>query len=138
MLPTHAGLVWTDVGYDLNSTYADYMLGEGSVGDLLAIGTGQVRFRAYDASGNQILTTIEVNNLGNGSNGGADKEEDRFFGAYNEGGISRIEIEMLNSLDWEIDHLQYGAPVATPEPSTLILCGAGLVGLAAFRRFGKR
>jgi len=115
-LPTHAGIVWTDVG--------EVFLGEHG------FGTGPVTFEAFDALGTSLGTAGAV--LGDGAITGA-TAEDRFFGAINAGGISRIVISMSNSPDWEVDHLQ----VATiPEPSAWLMMGAGLAlaGFAAARR----
>lgn len=68
--------------------------------------------------------------LGDGMDTGQ-KAEDRFFGAtIHEGGISAIRIA-TNNRDWEVDHLQYGAasPAPVPEPSTILLVGAGAASL---------
>ncbi len=89
-LPTHAGIVWTDVGSVNPGTF----------------GFGNVRFTARDANGVSLGTNFG-NNLGNGS-GIPSSAEDRFFGIVNPGGISSISISMPNSGDWEVDHLQYG------------------------------
>jgi len=89
-LPTHAGIVWTDVG---NVTSGSF-------------GFGNVRFTARDANG-IVITSYEAVSLGNGSPV-ASQPEDRFFGIVNAGGISSISITMPASGDWEVDHLQYG------------------------------
>jgi hypothetical protein len=89
-LPTHAGIVWTDVG----------LVSSGS------FGFGDVSFTARDANGVSLGTNIGVH-LGNGSTAPF-AGEDRFFGIVNAGGISSISITMPNSADWEVDHLQYG------------------------------
>lgn len=122
-LPTHAGIVWTDVGISQPS-----------------IGLSNVSFEAFD-SANQSLGVIGPSALGDGSVLGG-TGEDRFFGVIFAGGISRIELvnsrtlggELSDSgiVDWEADHLQYGGTVsvigAVPEPATTgILAGAGLL-----------
>ncbi|MCC6820722.1 MAG: hypothetical protein IT579_08345 [Verrucomicrobia subdivision 3 bacterium] len=89
-LPTHAGIVWTDVG---NVTSGSF-------------GVGTVRFTARDANGVSLGTNAS-GNLGNGS-AVPSQAEDRFFGVVNAGGISSISISMPASKDWEVDHLQYG------------------------------
>lgn len=105
-LPTHAGVVWTDVGATTG-----------------ALGFGGVTFEAFDALGAS-LGVIGPVTLGDGTALSA-TAEDRFFGAVNAGGISAIEIRMDNSTDWEIDHVQYGLP--TPATVTLLaLAGATL------------
>lgn len=89
-LPTHAGVVWTDVGSVTSG----------------AFGFGNVRFTARDANG--VVIGVNVGgNLGNGSSV-ASQVEDRFFGIVHAGGISSISIAMTNSGDWEVDHLQFG------------------------------
>lgn len=114
-LPTHAGLVFTDVG----NVFAG------------SIGVGTVTFAAFDAAGVQIGTTAAV--LGNGS-ALSSTAEDRFFGVTHAAGVKRITMSMDNSVDWEVDHLQYA--VAVPEPSTYAMLALGAVAIGA--RVAKR
>lgn len=108
-LPTHAGLVWTDVG--------GVFSGNG--------GFGSARFEAFDAA-NISLGTIGPSLLGDGvATGGT--AEDRFFGISSAGGISRIVISMDNSNDWEVDHVQYGF-IPTPGSASMIAIAALLMG----------
>lgn len=106
-LPTHVGIVWTDVGFSTNPLY----------------GFGLVTFEAFDASASSLGI------IGPTAVGGLAPEktaEDRFFGVTNPSGISKIIISM-NSHDWEMDHLQYGRDVVpVPEPSTWLLFTSGL------------
>jgi hypothetical protein len=115
-LPTHAGIVWTDVGYLLTDTPPSYT------------GNGGVVFEAFDQFGGSLgqATATLGDNVAAPMSG-----EDRFFGAIHAGGISRIEISMPSSNDWEVDHLQFGS---VPEPATGVLVGLGLTGLIGYAR----
>lgn len=123
-LPTHAGVVWTDVGC---------LTSEGGTCPPVGLGAADVYFEAFDA-GNVSLGVIGPSFLGDGAADGG-TAEDRFFGVVNAGGISKIAIWMPDSSDWEVDHLQYGvesfAPVAEP-------AGIALAGLAAALRVERR
>jgi hypothetical protein len=104
-LPTHAGLVWTD-------------------------GANDIFFEAFDENGLSLGTVAGTH--ANGSFSG-ETAEDRFYGAANAGGISRILVRSGNA-GIEIDHLQYGrlgAQSTVPEPATVTLLAAGLLGVAA-------
>jgi len=108
-LPTHVGLVWTDVG------------------SAQTPGIDGVTFEAFDAGGLS-LGTIGPVTLGDGlANGGT--AEDRFFGVEFLGGVSRMRISMASSTDWEIDHVQYGL---VPSPGAFGLLALGAV--ATLRR----
>lgn len=107
--PTHAGIVWTDVGNTSDG-----------------LGFGGVTFEAFDALGAS-LGTVGPFIVGDGTAFSA-TAEDRFFGATNAGGISAIEVRMDNSVDWEIDHVQYGLP--TPGAAVVL----GLAGACGVRR----
>jgi hypothetical protein len=117
-LPTHAGIVWTDVG----STSAG------------TDGTSAVLFEAFGAGG-ESLGQLGPELLGDGNvNGGT--AEDRFFGAVHAAGISAIAISTPASLDWEVDHLQYGAINPVPEPEHWLLMALG-IGTVAWRLRSK-
>ncbi len=118
LLPTHAGIVWTDVGSSTPTS-----------------GFDDVTFSALDASGVS-LGSIGPFLLGDGLVTG-ETAEDRFFGVVNLAGISSFTITMSNSVDWEVDHVQFGT-TAIPEPSglALISLGAGVVLLR--RRLNRR
>lgn len=117
-LPTHAGIVWTDVGNVTSGT----------------TGTGGVTFSAFDAS-DTLIGTIGPAMLGDGvATGGT--AEDRFFGVIHAAGIKRITMTMNNSTDWEVDHLQYSI-AAVPEPASFVLAAVGGL-LLALRRLGVR
>lgn len=111
--PTHAGIVWTDVGFVSSGTY----------------GKGDVTFSAKDAFGNS-LGSITALNLGDGFATG-ETAEDRFFGISNAAGISSITISMSHSTDWEVDHVQYGIS-AVPLSPALVFQGMGLLSLLGF------
>jgi hypothetical protein len=108
-LPTHVGIVWTDVG---NAAGVN--------------GVGAVTFEAF-APGNVSLGVSGPFILGDGSAAGG-TAEDRFFGAINAGGIQSFQISVGNSTDWEVDHLQFGL-AAVPESSTWLLAMAGVIGM---------
>lgn len=118
-LPTHAGVVWTDVGFASAQN-----------------GFDNVTFEAFDAANNS-LGIIGPSTVGDGQFGGQ-TAEDRFFGVTSASGIGSIRITSLSSTDWEIDHLQYGlasAPSgAIPEPGTLALLIAGVATIRFVRR----
>ena len=113
-LPTHAGIVWTDIGFDG-----------------VSFGVDGVSFSALDENGDSI-GSIGPFLLGDGSPSGG-TAEDRFFGVTNAGGISQIQITMSNSSDWEVDHLQYGIEDA-PEPASWLSAIGGLSALVLWRR----
>lgn len=121
-LPTNVGLVWTDVGQVTSGQY----------------GTSDVTFEAFDQNG----ASLGINGpflLGDGSISG-ETAEDRFFGAINDGGISRIVIRSPTTNDWEVDDLQYGKAAPVPEPATagLLLTGLGMMGTRKLRERRKR
>ncbi len=105
-LPTHAGVVWTDVIDTANGSFSDL-----------------VSFEAFDAEGSSLGVIGPVLVGGDGSRMGL-TGEDRFFGAYHSAGISVIHIQSSNSPNWEIDHVQYGF-FRIPEPSALLLIAIG-------------
>jgi hypothetical protein len=104
-LPTHAGLVWTD-------------------------GEGTITFQAFDAS-NVLLGTVIGTHAQSGVYTG-ETAEDRFYGAINPGGISRIVIS--NAAGIEVDHLQYGHVVPLPAALPLLASGLGGLGLMGWWR----
>lgn len=110
--PTHAGLVWTDIGAVTSG----------------AFGTGSLVFEAFAPDGTSIAGTPGVP-VGDGDFLGQ-TAEDRFLGAINLAGIASITVSVPSSQDWELDHIQYGT---IPAPSAGALAAAGLA-LAIRRR----
>lgn len=110
-LPTAAGIVWTD----------------GGVG-------ATVTFMAFDGSHNLLWSITPASSSDNDNFGGTG--EDRFFGVTNSAGIGSIF--MSNSSGGiEMDHLQFGGGTPTsgvPEPGTISLAAAGLIGLVLIGR----
>jgi hypothetical protein len=104
--PTHAGFVWTDVGNVFQGP----------------VGFATLTFEAFDALG-ETMGVYGPFTLGDGASTGA-TAEDRFFGVANPAGISRLVVSMPDSIDWEVDHVQYGripAPAAALPAMTLVL-----------------
>jgi hypothetical protein len=114
-LPTHAGIVWTDVGTVFSGSF----------------GVGEVTFEAF-GPGNVSLGGIGPVTLGDGVITG-ETAEDRFFGVFDAGGISRITISTLNSIDWEVDNLQFGK-VQVPEPAAISLAAIALASVLLSQR----
>jgi len=112
-LPTHVGIVWTDVG--------NPGPGGGEFGRAL------IFFEAFDTGGNPIGGIGRE--LGDSAVDGG-TGEDSFTGVYHPGGVSSIRITAGGSLDWEVDHLQYGFANAIPEPEQWLLMALGLGALA--------
>ncbi|MDA0823343.1 MAG: hypothetical protein O3C28_13105 [Proteobacteria bacterium] len=116
-LPTHVGLVWTDVGFAPPPT--DFF--------------GTVTFEAFDSQGDGLGSTGPTG-VGDGFASGQ-TAEDRFFGVICDGGVSRLSVTMAGSSDdWEIDHLQYGRSAPVPLPAAVLLMLSGLLGLNRYRR----
>jgi len=111
-LPTVAGIVLTDVGYNsLTPYFANFL------------------FEAFGPDG-AALGSIGPYYFGDGRDTGENRE-DRFVGVSNAGGISAIRISTNETRDWEVDHLQYGVKV--PEPGSLILVAIGMAGVVRRR-----
>jgi len=109
ILPTKAGLVWTD-------------------------GASTVSFQAFDQDG--VSLGVFPTHLADGVNFG-ETAEDRFYGAENATGISSILIR--NSTGGiEVDHLQFGAPVPEPASVALLLFGGALCLWSRTRRAQQR
>jgi PEP-CTERM motif len=119
VLPNRAGIVWTDVGYQFGECCGSF------------VGVAEVRFEAFDQ--NNISLGTRIATLGDGVANGS-TAEDRFFGASNAGGISRLVIAMPTSDDWEVDHLQFGTAVPEPASWAMLIIGFGLVGAVARQR----
>lgn len=101
-LPTHAGIVWTDIGRNGGGTPLS--------GDLV----NNTLFEAFGPSG-ESLGAIGPFSLGDESISRT-TSEDRFFGVVNQNGISSIRLSMPGKNNWEVDHLQYGFAPATISP----------------------
>jgi len=124
-LPTHAGIVWTDVGnVSTGLDPSEFPPG-------IVRGVSYVSFYAYGPTGDFLGDIFNAGPLGDGEVDGG-KSEDRFFGVVNAAGISRIEIGIIGSTDWEVDHLQYGALNPVPEPEQWLMMALGL-GAVAWR-----
>lgn len=87
-LPNHAGLVWTDAGFDN-----------------VRKGFDSVLFEAFDTA-NNLLGIIGPSALGDGLFAGQ-TAEDRFFGITSASGIGSVRISLLHSTEQGLDKLQY-------------------------------
>ncbi len=108
VLPTHAGIVWTDIGRNNGGTPF--------AGDLI----DNTIFEAFDHLGNS-LGVFGPFSFGDSSISRT-TGEDRFLGVINLDGISAISISMPGKNNWEVDHLQYGiapGPIPAVEECTL-------------------
>ena len=120
-LPTHAGLVWTDLG--LANVRA---------------GSCSVLLEAFDM-GNNLLGLIGPSALGDELFAGQ-MAEDRFFGITNGDGIGSVRISLLNSSEHGLDKLQYDGTkfaqfAADPDPAaTLALLVVGRTGTGFTRQ----
>lgn len=123
-LPTHAGIVWTDVGRNFG--------GNPFPADLI----DNTYFYAFDASGESLgrqgpfsLGDAVINRT---------TGEDRFLGVVHLPGISAIRISMPGKNNWEVDHLQYGSMTAVPEPGSILFVALSTLLLAnKLRRCGR-
>ncbi|MGF1523078.1 MAG: hypothetical protein ACFBSF_12255 [Leptolyngbyaceae cyanobacterium] len=130
-LPTHAGIVWTDVGRNFGGTPRSDDLVENTI------------FEAFGPLG-ESLGSIGPLSLGDASISRT-TSEDRFLGVINLGGISSIRLSMPGLINWEADHLQYGSlnlepepvPVKVPEPSSVAMFCVLAMGLASKQLLGK-
>jgi hypothetical protein len=112
-LPNLVGIVWTDVGFVTSGNPFE----------------GPVTAQIFDLSNNS-LGVIGPSVLGGDGTVAGATAEDRFLGFYANGNdISRLVISMSNSVDWEVDHLQYGRLI--PEPAAVLLAGIGFLALGA-------
>lgn len=99
--PTHVGIVWTD-------------------------GVNPITFEAWDQNGVSLGAIVGSHADGNFLGG---TSEDRFYGAINAGGISRIQMDDPSGI--EVDHLQYGIERTIPGlpdafstmPALVMACG---------------
>jgi hypothetical protein len=107
-LPSHAGIVWTDVGQNFGGA------------PLPADRVDNVIFEAFGPDGSS-LGVIGPYSLGDDTISRT-TEEDRFLGVQFAGGISAIRISMPGKNNWEVDHLQYG--LACPPPTLVLSKGA--------------
>jgi hypothetical protein len=119
-LPNHVGVVLTDIGFLLDENGSQTS----------TIGGGKVVFEAFGPLGESLGSVGPVVLTDSLANGGT--EEDRFFGAIYHEGISKISLTVLDSNDWELDHLQYG--YAAPEQSSLLIWIVGISVVLGRRR----
>lgn len=72
---------------------------------------------------------------------GVSGDSAEFFGIYRNDfpKITKVELDASGDGQWGIDTIEYGTKPseAVPEPTTMLLLGFGLIGLAGVRRFRK-
>ncbi|PID64660.1 MAG: hypothetical protein CR962_01305 [Gammaproteobacteria bacterium] len=120
-LPTHAGIVWTDIGRNNGGTPLATDLIDNTI------------FEAFHSLGNS-LGVLGPYSLGDTSIRRT-TGEDRFFGVTNLDGISAIKISMPEKNNWEVDHLQYGSsPVPLPSSLSFLALGLGWLVVRLRRR----
>lgn len=125
-LPTHAGIVWTDVGS------SGIFGGDPLPSDLI----DNTFFEAFGPDGVS-LGVIGPYSLGDSSISRT-TAEDRFFGVVHLGGISAIRISMPGKTNWEVDHLQYGSITVVPEASSLVMMATAGLSMAGYGLMRKR
>lgn len=126
---------WANVAFaGTNSTTAwvrfDFGATVTAVGGLMnyAPGYGSAFLRAYDAT-NTLVATYDLTSAAPITAAGTDQAE--FRGIAFAGGIKSFEIEGAYLITQDLS----ATPSSTvPEPSSVVLMGAGLVGLVAVRR----
>ena len=120
-LPTHAGLVWTDLGFAN-----------------VRKGLDSVLFEAFDMVNNS-LGLIGPSALGDGLFAGQ-TAEDRFFGITSAGGIGSVRISLLHSTEQGLDNLQNDfkklaqLAVGSGPAATLAMLVVGCTGTGFTRR----
>lgn len=117
-LPTHAGIVWTDIGMNFGGNPLPTQL------------VNNTTFEAFGPNG-ESLGVVGPYSLGDSSISRT-TAEDRFFGVVNTAGISSIKLSMPGMNNWEVDHLQYGGQTI-PEPSCLSLSVLMMLTLTLWR-----
>ena len=126
-----------DIVYNLEIDFDAQKLGFLPTAVGMVLTTPATGFSVYDAAGNR--EDFLTNNLVFSSDPNV-TSDDRFIGAINPDGISKITIGARLSYSSAeqvatIDHLQYGLLV--PEPATWPLLAAGCLSLFPFRRRWK-
>ena len=101
-----------------------------SVGGIMnyAPGYGTPILNAYDAS-NTLIASFDLSVAGGGINTPGGSDAGMFRGVSYAGGISMLELQGAYSLTQDLE-----AATTVPEPSTIVLMGAGMLGLVALRR----
>lgn len=101
LLPTHAGMVWTDIAETIvnnGELFQEAPLPEDLIDNIV--------FEGFGPNGESLGRSSPFS-LGDERVDGT-TSEDRFFGVVNAEGISSIRVSTRNGLNLEVDHLQYG------------------------------
>lgn len=100
-----------------------------------------VAFQDIDQAGTDFIITLEdgATFTGKLETTGSSGDTAEFFGIYrnDKSRIVKIELDASGTAPWGIDTIEYGVLSTVPEPTTLLLLGLGLIGMAGVRRLRK-